>query len=494
MVAYTARKNPLAMPTGAPAPAPAYDVSADAYQPGAMRSAPNTPSPMAPSTGSPFTPPQGPPSNPLLAAAFDGFQRGFDPAGYDKRQAMNKAAEGDKLKQTLALMQQQRALPEQQRGQWWQQNAPTISKIIGQDVSQMPLDVSKFTNDALDGQIAALSAQMGIGPVVPEAYTLAPGAQRYGADGRVVASNPGIEKTRAPIIIGNVAYDPETYQPVITGEAKPEGLPEGMWRGEDGKGPPQPIPGYVSMRAQIAAAGRAPSTSDTPLRNLTPEEVRARGYPAGTVVQVDGTNREFVRSRSSTAQGGQPTESERAAGLHAQVSLNGLRQLMAMEQEGYNRAGVSEQLFGSTFGLEKERLYDQSADEFIDGYLRAMTGAAATKQEIETYKKQWFPQWGDTAPVIAQKSAGRMNAIQAMKSKAGRSWNPSWDALLSGMQGQSAGASSSPMQMTTDQGAETVPGMNWNGAQMNYQSAPSGDLTQFSTEDLQRMLAEAEGQ
>jgi hypothetical protein len=217
MVAYTARKNPLAMPTGAPAPAPAYDVSADAYQPGAMSAAPRTASPMAPSAGSPFSPPQGPPRNALLASALDGFQRGLDPAGFEKRETANKAAEGDKLKQTLALMQQQRAIPEAQRGQWWQQNAPTISKIIGQDVSQMPLDVSKFTDQALDGQIAALSAQAGIGPVVSEAYTLAPGAQRYGADGRVVASNPGIEKTRAPIIIGNVAYDPETYQPVITG-------------------------------------------------------------------------------------------------------------------------------------------------------------------------------------------------------------------------------------------------------------------------------------
>lgn len=171
MVAYTARKNPLAMPTGAPAPAPAYDISADAYQPGVMSAAPKMQSPMAASTVSPFTPPQGPPSNPLLAAAFDGFQRGFDPAGFDKRQATNKAAEGDKLKQTLALMQQQRALPEQQRGQWWQQNAPVISKIIGQDVSQMPLDVTKFSDQALDGQIAALSAQAGIGPVVPEPMT-----------------------------------------------------------------------------------------------------------------------------------------------------------------------------------------------------------------------------------------------------------------------------------------------------------------------------------
>jgi hypothetical protein len=127
-----------------------------------------TASPMAPSAGSPFSPPQGPPRNALLASALDGFQRGFDPAGFEKRETANKAAEGDKLKQTLALMQQQRALPEQQRGQWWQQNAPTISKIIGQDVSQMPLDVTKFSDDALDGQIAALNAQMGIGPVAPE--------------------------------------------------------------------------------------------------------------------------------------------------------------------------------------------------------------------------------------------------------------------------------------------------------------------------------------
>jgi hypothetical protein len=161
-----------------------------------------------------------PPKNALLqgiGAAIDGFQRGYDPKAWQAGKDEAKVAEGDKLKQTLALMQQQRALPEQQRGQWWQQNAPTISKIIGQDVSQMPLDVTKFSDQALDGQIAALSAQAGISPEVAEPYTLAPGAVRYGADGGVIASNPGTEKTRAPIIIGNVAYDPETYQPVITG-------------------------------------------------------------------------------------------------------------------------------------------------------------------------------------------------------------------------------------------------------------------------------------
>ena len=121
---------------------------------------------------------QAPPNNALMQAIGGGlnaFRKSFDPEGYKASQDEAKAAEGDKLKQTLALMQQQRALPEQQRGQWWQQNAPVISQIIGQDVSQMPLDVSKFSDQELDGQIAALSAQAGIGPVVPEPYTLTSG-------------------------------------------------------------------------------------------------------------------------------------------------------------------------------------------------------------------------------------------------------------------------------------------------------------------------------
>lgn len=196
-------QNVLALrPMGGPAPPPA---PAQANAPGPM---------------SPQQPMQAPPNNALMQAIGGGlnaFRKSFDPEGYKASQDEAKAAEGDKLKQTLALMQQQRALPETQRGQWWQQNAPTISKIIGQDVSQMPLDVSKFTNDALDQQIALLNAQMGIGPVVPEAYTLASGAERRGANNEIVASNPIERAPKSPIIIGNVAYDPVTYEPIIAG-------------------------------------------------------------------------------------------------------------------------------------------------------------------------------------------------------------------------------------------------------------------------------------
>jgi hypothetical protein len=148
VVVYMMMQNPLApKPMGGPAPAPMNPTGSMGLQ----QSMP------------------APPNNALMQAIGGGlnaFRKSFDPEGYKASQAEAKTAEGDKLKQTLALMQQQRAIPEAQRGQWWQQNAPTISKIIGQDVSQMPLDVSKFSDQELDGQIAALSAQAGISPEV----------------------------------------------------------------------------------------------------------------------------------------------------------------------------------------------------------------------------------------------------------------------------------------------------------------------------------------
>jgi hypothetical protein len=138
---------------------------------------------------------------------------------------------------------------------------------------------------------------------------------------------------------------------------------------------------------------------------------------------------------------GQSTEGERAAGLHAGISINGLQNLQQMETGGYNRAGVSEQA-GGLFGGENERLYDQAADEFIDGYLRAMTGAAATPAEIAQYRRQWFPTFGDSPPVVQQKAEGRLNAIKQMKSKTGRAWNPGWDAIITDLERQVGGGTS----------------------------------------------------
>lgn len=186
------------------------------------------------------------------------------------------------------------------------------------------------------------------------------------------------------------------------------------------------------FQSGLAATTRAPREA---FRPMSPEEVAIVGLPAGTSAQINlATGQINVLGRPNVQSGDKPTEGERNAGMHAQISMNGLQNLVAMEAEGYNRAGMGEQI-GGVFGQKNERLYDQAADEFIDGYLRAMTGAAATESEIRNYRQQWFPQFGDTEEVIAQKARGRLNAIQAMKSKAGRAWNPEWDAMLEDMSG-----------------------------------------------------------
>jgi len=388
-----------------------------------------------------FTPrpqaqPKAPAPNPA-GNAFKAFATGFaGPEAINAVDDRHKADAQAKAKAALLWMQHTAQQPAERRAQFTLQSAQDIARDTGQPYEAIVAsarDPNAFSDEALNGAIAKFSALAGVAPTVPEPMSAYQQAQIDLAKGK--ADNPSLFNTPK----GVVSIGPDGKPTLVYDTAapqKPQDLPEGMWYGQDGKGPPQPIPGYVDMRTKIAQGSQSPGSGKS-IKNLTPAEIEARGYPKGTVVQVDENGKEYVNSRPSTQQTGQPTESERSAGLHATVSINGLRNLMATEAAGYNRAGVQEQAAGFVGG-ENERLYDQAADEFIDGYLRAMTGAAATKTEIETYRKQWFPTWGDTAPVIRQKAVGRLNALKGMKSKAGRAWHPEWDTMIASLEQQLA--------------------------------------------------------
>lgn len=277
----------------------------------------------------------------------------------------------------------------------------------------------------------------------------------------------GAPKSRPPIIIGSNAYDPETYEPVIQGEEKPPWVgavkdANGQWITD-----PNYINGYRQMHPQ-QPGGASGAWVDVPAA-----EMEALGYPKGTIGQRNSATRQIeVKARPSASQTGQPTEGERSAALHSSISMNGLRNIMQMEGGGYNRAGLGEQF--STFWGENEKLYDQGAAEFIDGYLRAMTGAAATATEIDTYRKQWFPQFGDNDKVIAQKSAGRLNALKSMKLKAGRAWNPEWDAVITSLEQGVSTPAASPQQQR---------------AVVDVVTGPDGKpLTPESAADLKRIM------
>ena len=450
-----------------------------APKPNALATAPTAPPQQSPYAAAMAPKPK---QNGMLQAGLDGFMRGFRPEQWQADQDKTKADGAERAKQTLALMQQQRQIPAEQRAQWWQQNADQIGQIVGADVKSLPMDANSFSDQALDGQIAMISAKLGIAPEKPE-------ADKYqflqGPDGSLSVGNQ-----RTGEIDQRITGTPKPTDPV-----KLETI-----QGKDGRY--YSFNPYTTETKPLDVYGRVPGEGGAggvagAFRTMSPEEVRMRGYSPGTVVQVDGRGKEYVNARPSTAQTGQPTESERAAGLHTQVSLNGLRTIMSMEGGGYNRAGMLEQgagAIGGVFGQgEKEKLYDQGAAEFIDGYLRAMTGAAATKSEIDTYRAQWFPQFGDSAPVMQQKARGRLNALEGMKSKAGRAWNPTWDGMITDLRNQlgtTSGQSANPMQMTTEAGSQTVPGLNWDQANMGTRETPQPTMSQDEMDELQQLRAE----
>lgn len=62
----------------------------------------------------------------------------------------------------------------------------------------------------------------------------------------------------------------------------------------------------------------------------------------------------------------------------------------------------------------------QAQRQWAEAYLREKTGAAATAGEVENNIKTFFPVFGDSAAVIAQKKGARADAEKAMEIPAGR--------------------------------------------------------------------------
>lgn len=464
------------MATSAPIIKPSSTMPAPAPKQNAFAAKAAAPMPASSPAQNPFAISQ-PASPGPLANAFKGFATGL--LGVDKINAMDdryKAQDAEEGKKKLAMLQQFRAMPVDQR----MAALPQLSQAIGKEI---PPDT--MSDQAIDAQVAMMSGQLGIAPATPEAARYQGMGLGDGGVGVLNQTTGKMEVVREPTVAPPKEADPIKWDTVTDASGK-------MWRVNPYDGSKEPL----GLTGRVPGEGGAGGVSGA-FRTMTPEEVRMRGYSPGTVVQVDGRGKEYVNARPSTAQTGQPTESERAAGLHTQVSLNGLRTIMSMEGGGYNRAGMLEQSAGAVGGIfgqgEKEKLYDQGAAEFIDGYLRAMTGAAATKSEIDTYRAQWFPQFGDSAPVMQQKARGRLNALEGMKSKAGRAWNPTWDGMITDLRNQlgaTSGQSANPMQMATEGGSQTVPGLNWDHANMGTREDAAPTMSQDEMDELQQLRAE----
>lgn len=69
---------------------------------------------------------------------------------------------------------------------------------------------------------------------------------------------------------------------------------------------------------------------------------------------------------------------------------------------------------------------EQAQRNFVNAILRRESGAAISPAEFDNARRQYFPQPGDSADVIAQKRQNRQAAIAAMAREGGPSYRPSY--------------------------------------------------------------------
>lgn len=93
---------------------------------------------------------------------------------------------------------------------------------------------------------------------------------------------------------------------------------------------------------------------------------------------------------------------------------------LSKDGKNYSTPGANTPFVGSlvnTINTEQGQMLDQAKRDFTNAVLRRESGAAIAKSEFESADKQYFPQIGDSAKVIAQKARARQIAIQGILSE-----------------------------------------------------------------------------
>jgi hypothetical protein len=169
--------------------------------------------------------------------------------------------------------------------------------------------------------------------------------------------------------------------------------------------------------ANVMSAVLAQRTKGTEqFRVATPEEAAKYGAEAG---QFDSKGRFYPTQQVQKTQ--QLTGGEQKAtgffnrAYQSQIILNDLEN-QGTSMRNYIAGTVP---FGNFLRTSEGQRYDQAKRDFINAILRQESGAVIGVDEFENAEKQYFPQPGDTADVIAQKRRNREAAIAGLKVASG---------------------------------------------------------------------------
>lgn len=141
-------------------------------------------------------------------------------------------------------------------------------------------------------------------------------------------------------------------------------------------------------------------------------------------LDIEKTQRELARESA----GGGGTEAERTAAFLTTRLQGALNTINQVTQRNPDAAGPEWDatiagLFSDTaanYLTSSDRQQVESAQlDALDAALTLGTGAAYTREQLEGYRKSYFPQHGDTAETIAQKRANFQRLLQAARVKSG---------------------------------------------------------------------------
>lgn len=109
--------------------------------------------------------------------------------------------------------------------------------------------------------------------------------------------------------------------------------------------------------------------------------------------------------------------------LNASIDVDGQAIPLEMMGTRYTQDFISDIAPGRLARLmldDNYRLYDQAKRNFINAVLRRESGAAIAPSEFASANMQYFPEPGDSQPVIDQKRRNREIVIQGMARESGR--------------------------------------------------------------------------
>jgi hypothetical protein len=192
--------------------------------------------------------------------------------------------------------------------------------------------------------------------------------------------------------------------------------------------------GISAGQLQVARGNLGVAQQNLGLRGQELEYNRTQGKaPAGYRFKGDGSL-EAIPGGPASSKTENATEGERKAATLLQRLEGSQRQLdtalaaapgaakpelLSSAVRGAKLLPGSEPL-ANTLTSEKRQQVEAAQLDMLDAALTLGTGAAYTKEQLEGYRKSYFPQIGDDKATVADKKARLQNVIQAAKIAAGR--------------------------------------------------------------------------